>query len=122
VALYDKGNGAMLDMATYDLTNLETAKSASEAKWALEYDFDSAYTLSGYNGSALSFLSDEIQTTDLVRQNFSLYYRGSASGTEKGKYIPDDAWKILNCLHTQWTEKGMNQGLNAALVGQGAGK
>jgi sphingomyelin phosphodiesterase acid-like 3 len=122
VALYDKGTGAMLDMATYDLTNLETALSASEAKWALEYDFDSAYTLSGYNGSALSFLADEIQTTDAVRQNFSLYYRGSAPATEKGKYIPDDAWKILNSLHTQWTENGMNKALDAALAGQGAGK
>jgi hypothetical protein len=118
VALYDRGTGAIQDMATYDLTNLETAKSALEAKWALEYDFDSAYTLSGYNGSALSFLADEIQTTDSVRQNFSLYYRGSSTKTEKGKYIPDDAWKILNSLHTQWTEKGMDKALDAALTGQ----
>ena len=106
VALYDRGSGEIEDMATYDLTNLESAKSSGEAQWALEYDFDKSYGLTGYDGASLLALAGQIQTDDSVRKQFSLYYRGSVPNPEKGKFIPDDAWKILNSLHTQWTEAG----------------
>ncbi len=121
VALYDRGTGAIKDMATFDLTNLVSAKSAKEARWELEYGFDKAYGLSGYDVPSLLTLTSQIQTTDSIRQKFSLYYRGSAPNTEKGKFIPDDAWKILNCLHTQWTEEGLAAALSGPAT-QGAGK
>jgi sphingomyelin phosphodiesterase acid-like 3 len=105
VALYDRETGAIQDMATYDLMNLKDAKSVSDAQWGLEYDFDKAYGLNGYDGASLLTLAGLIQTTDSIRQKFSLYYMGSAPNSDKGKFIPDDAWKVLNRLHTQWTEK-----------------
>lgn len=52
-ALYDRGTGDIKDMATYELTNLKDVKSASDARWKLEYDFDKAYGLAGYNGPSL---------------------------------------------------------------------
>jgi sphingomyelin phosphodiesterase acid-like 3 len=107
VALYDRGTGALEDIATYDLTNLESAKSVAEANWSLEYDFDKTYHLPGYDGAALLALANQIQTTDSIQKRFSLYYRGSTPNPEKGKFIPDDAWKVLNCLHVQWTAEGL---------------
>ncbi len=117
VALYDRGTGALRDMATYDLTNLKEAKSTGDAKWEMEYSFNKAYGLSGYDGDPLLALADQIQTNGSIRRKFSLYYRGSVPNSEKSKFIPDDAWKTLNCLHTQWT----TEGLAAALGGSTAG-
>ncbi len=111
VALYDRGTGAIQDMATYDLVNLNEAKSAAGAQWELEYDFDKAYGLRGYDGASLLALTGQIQTDESIRRKFSLYYLGSAPIAEKGKLIPEDAWKILNCLHTQWTVDGLAAGL-----------
>ncbi len=111
-ALYDRSTGVIQDMATYDLTNLETAKDAGEAQWSLEYRFDEAYGLTAYDGDSLLTLADQIQTMDPIRQKFSLFYRGSVPG-EEGKFIPDSAWKVLNCLHTEWTVKGMDETLSA---------
>jgi hypothetical protein len=121
VALYDRGTGAIRDMATYDLTNLPAVKSPADARWSLEYDFDKAYGLNGYDGSTLLSLSDKIQKQDGLRQKFSLYYRGSMPNPEKGKFIPDDAWKILNGLHTHWTLEGLAAALGAPAA-QGTGK
>ncbi|HTC21344.1 MAG TPA: metallophosphoesterase [bacterium] len=117
IALYDRGTGAIQDMATYDLTNLPDAKSAALARWQLEYAFDKDYGLKGYDGNALLALADQIQKSDSARQKFSLYYRGSMRNPEEGKFIPDDAWKTLNLLHTQWTLEGL-----AAALGAPAGK
>ena len=41
-------------MATYELTNLKDVKSASDARWKLEYDFDKAGKV-GWFSTALPF-------------------------------------------------------------------
>ncbi len=117
VAIYDRDTGAIQDLVTYDLTNLRDAPTAPDARWKLEYDFDKAYGLSGYDGASLLALADKIQTSDAIRHTYSLSYMGSAAETEQGKFIPDDAWKVLDCLHTQWTAEGL-----AAALAPAAGK
>jgi sphingomyelin phosphodiesterase acid-like 3 len=116
VARYDKVTGDIQDMATFVLTNLDTG-SVLDAQWDLQGTFSADYGPCSYNGSSLLALTNHIQTSEAIRHLFSVFYRGSVANPEKGKFIPDDAWKVLNCLHTQWTEEGL-----AAALGVPAGK
>jgi hypothetical protein len=97
VARYDRGTGAIRDLATYDLT---MGKSPA---WRLAYDFDRDYGLDGYDGPALIDLTDKMQKNEALLRKFAFHYRGAMPHPPKGKFIPDDAWKILNGLHTFWT-------------------
>jgi hypothetical protein len=90
---YDKRTGAIKDMATYYLKNLETAKGVRGGKWDLEYDFDTTYGVEGYNVETLRVLTERIDSDGGVRSNFAKYYPVSAKETIK----PDD-WKKFNDL------------------------
>jgi len=106
---YDKGNGAIKDMATYYLTNLATAKGAEGGKWALEYDFDTAYGLDGYNTDTLKSLTDKIDSDEAVRSKFAGFYPASAPET-----ISSDQWKAINKLRLVASQEELDEALGKA--------
>ena len=90
---YDKETGAIKDMATYYLKNLDTAKGVRGGKWELEYDFDKTYRMKGYNLGSLEALTEKIDSDEGTRSKFAKYYPVSAEETIK----PDD-WTKINDL------------------------
>ncbi len=96
VMLYDKQTGDLKDMATMYLSNLDKTGNGEVAKWELEYDFDQAYQLTGYNAENLEKLTHEIDADPLIRQKFIDYYAVETSGQSP---IGQDDWWFFNCAH-----------------------
>ena len=71
--LYDKKTGGYKDMATYYLSNLETAGPTEPAKWELEYDFDKAYACKAYDMGSLVALAGNIEKDPDVRNLYIKY-------------------------------------------------
>lgn len=89
---YNQSTGAIKDLATFYLTNLATA-NGSHGQWDLEYDFDSAYGVTGYNAESLSSLTAALDSDNGKLSQFARYYAVSAP-----ELIQTDAWKQLNDL------------------------
>jgi hypothetical protein len=90
---YDRKTGKVLDMATYfdDLT-------AAAPTWGLEYTFNAAYGLDGYNGENLLKLSNSIFTNAAIRKKYILYV--PVSSTHEVPINAND-WKYFCCAETQ---------------------
>jgi 3',5'-cyclic AMP phosphodiesterase CpdA len=106
---YDKDGGAIQDMATYFLTNLATAKGSQGGKWDLEYDFDAAYGLGGYNADTLKSLTDRIDSDEGVRSKFAKFYPASAP-----EAITPDQWKKVNKLRLVSSQEELDEALGKA--------
>ncbi len=105
---YDKSSGAVLDMATYYLKNLETAKGDGGGQWGLEYDFDAAYGLKGYDAANLMALTNRISADSSVRDTFARYYPVSA----KIAISPED-WAKINKTRLVASQKELDEMLSA---------
>jgi hypothetical protein len=90
---YDKTTGDIKDMATFYLENLATARGSG--KWDLEYDFDSAYGLTGYSAANLTSLTADFDSDKDKLSRFARYYAVSAP-----ELIQTDDWKSLNDLRS----------------------
>jgi predicted phosphodiesterase len=101
---YDKETGAIQDMATFWLKNLDTAKGVEGGQWELEYDFDQAYGVKGYDVDSLQALSERIDSDPAVRESFAKYYSVSA----KEIVMPND-WKKINDLREVSSQKELDE-------------
>jgi hypothetical protein len=110
---YNRGNGEIRDMATYYLTNPATAKESRGGRWDLEYDFDSAYGLNGYNAETLRTLTNKIDSDETTRKNFSRFYPVSAPET-----IKPDQWKKMNGLRLISSQEELDGRLNPSTVSE----
>jgi hypothetical protein len=100
---YDKGTGAIQDMATFWLKNLATAKGSDGGKWELEYDFDQVYGVKGYDADTLQALTDKIDSDQATREEFAKYYPVSAK-----EAIKADDWKKINDLREISSQKELD--------------
>jgi sphingomyelin phosphodiesterase acid-like 3 len=97
---YDKTSGAIQDEATFYLKNLSAAKNSNDGQWDLEYDFNSAYGLNGYNADNLKTLTDAIDNDPQTLSKFAQYYVVSAP-----EIIKEDSWKVLNDIRAAANDK-----------------
>ncbi len=97
---YDRTTGALLDYATYYLTNLASTGEGGEAKWGLEYDFGAAYGFSAYDPTSLQSLAQRIQSDETVRAKFTKFY---AAETPVDSAITDENWRAFACAQTALT-------------------
>ncbi len=101
---YDKGTGAIQDMATFYLKNLATAKGSGGGKWDLEYDFDQTYGVKGYDPDTLQALTEKIDSDKATREVFSKYYPVSAKETIKA-----EDWIKINELREASSQKELDE-------------
>lgn len=92
--LYDKKNGALLDMATYYLSNMGTAGPSEPAKWELEYDFDQAYGLKSYGCDSLLSLAKAIEEDPAIRAKYIQYVPVSSTNDPP---CTMEVWKYFCC-------------------------
>ncbi len=91
VMLYDRENGGIKDMATY-YTPLDSPGSP----WKLEYDFDQAYSLPGYNMDSLISLANAIENDPSVRAKFIQYMPVSCTDDPPATMAN---WRFFGCAH-----------------------
>jgi sphingomyelin phosphodiesterase acid-like 3 len=97
VLLYNQQTGALKDMATYYVTNLDPKNDIQQAQWGLEYTFHNAYGYDDYNFASLLALSDAIENDPAVREKYVDF------ATVKSTFEPPvtmDNLKMFSCAHT----------------------
>lgn len=101
VVLYDKGDGDVLNSATFRLANLEQASQGKNPRWQLEYVADTAYGLSDLSGQSLRTLASKIVTDENIRSAFIKYYAVEAPPGDDP--MTEQNWQAFACAQTTVT-------------------
>lgn len=90
VALYDRKDGTVRDMATYTVSDLK------KPEWGLEYSFRDAYGYDAYNKENLLALAGAIKEQGDIRAKYVRYCVGGSPGgpCRLGN------WRFYACAHT----------------------
>lgn len=81
-------DGALTNQTTHYLSNLATASSAASASWKAEYDFNSAWSVSGVNLSTLQAVQGRIAAGGADQDRYVKYY--GVSTTENVGITPSN--------------------------------
>src|ERR1700688_2645570 len=73
VLLYNRGDAAVANYATFYLSNLAESGPTVAPEWAFEYAFEQAYGYHGYDPAGVLSLPKAIRTNPSVRNSYMQY-------------------------------------------------
>jgi sphingomyelin phosphodiesterase acid-like 3 len=100
VGLYRRGDGSLLDLATYTLKNLERADANGvPGDWELEYGFKQAYGRD-FGTSGIAAAAREIRDNETVRSRYEAYFTCETSSKAA---LKSDRWRAYSCAQSCFT-------------------
>jgi sphingomyelin phosphodiesterase acid-like 3 len=100
VLLYNRGDAAVANYATFHLSNLAEIGPTVAPEWAFEYTFEQAYGYQGYDPAGVLSLAKAIRTNPSVRKSYMQYY---AAETPAQSPINAGNWMAYACAQTAIT-------------------
>lgn len=94
VVLYDRGDGRVMNSATYYLANLPDAARGAAPSWKLEYTYDQAYSVPDLTAKSRIKVAERIAADPELRAAFVKRYAGTTQGANS---MNSSNWQAYSC-------------------------